>query len=83
MANNIDLNPLTTTTVVSGSAGGMLSPFITVVNNPLSLCFPDLTIIANTIVLAFIGASVGYFTKLIWDKITNSKTVKKKSINKD
>jgi hypothetical protein len=68
------MNPLTTSTVAGGSAGGILSTCIHVISMPLSvLGLPNLPMILNTVVLAFIGATVGYFTKLVWDKIFDNK----------
>jgi hypothetical protein len=64
------MNTLTTSSVAGGSAGGILSTSINIVSMPLSVFgLPDLSMMLNTVILAFIGATVGYFTKLIWDKI--------------
>ena len=64
------MNTLTTSSVDGGSAGGILSTSINIVSMPLSVFgLPDLSMMLNTVILAFIGATVGYFTKLIWDKI--------------
>ena len=77
MPSEIDTSTLTTSSIVGGSAGGILSTSINIVSLPLSvLDLPDLSMILNTVVLAFIGATVGYFTKLIWDKIFKSKSTK-------
>ena len=77
MPSEIDTSTLTTSSIVGGSAGGILSTSINIVSLPLSvLDLPDLSMILNTVVLAFIGATVGYFTKLIWDKIFKSKSKK-------
>ena len=77
MSSEIDTNTLTATSIVGGSAGGILSTSVNIVSLPLSVFgLPDLSMILNTIVLAFIGATVGYFTKLIWDKIFKSKSIK-------
>ena len=70
MSSEIDTSTLTTTSIVGGSAGGILSTSINIVSMPLSVFgLPDLSMILNTVVLAFIGATVGYFTKLIWDSL--------------
>ena len=64
------MDNLTTSSVAGGSAGGILSTSINIVSMPLSVFgLPDLSMMLNTVILAFIGATVGYFTKLIWDKI--------------
>ena len=71
------MDNLTTSSVAGGSAGGILSTCFIIVSVPLSvLGMPDLSMILNTVILAFIGATVGYFTKLVWDKLfTNKKRI--------
>jgi hypothetical protein len=60
MSIEIDTSTLTATSIVGGSAGGILSTSVNIVSLPLSFFgLPDLTMILNTIVLAFIGATVG------------------------
>ncbi len=74
---NIDFNSTTTTSIAGGSAGGLLSTSFNVISIPISVIgFPDLSMILNTVILAFIGATVGYFTKLVWDKIVLCKKTK-------
>lgn len=77
MTNDFDINTLTATSIAGGSAGGILSTCVNIVSVPLSVFgMPDLSMILNTVILAFIGATVGYFTKLVWDKLfTNKKRI--------
>ena len=58
---------------MSGGAIGSLSSegFDTLNGTMLSTTFPSLEAIINTVILAFIGATIGYFAKLLYDFIIN------------
>ncbi len=54
---------------ISGGAIGSISSggFDTFNGTMLSIMFPTCETIINTIILAFIGATIGYFAKLLYD----------------
>ena len=58
---------------VSGGVIGSLSSegFDTFNNTLLAVTFPSLEATINTVILAFIGATIGYFAKLLYDFIIN------------
>ena len=54
---------------VSGGAIGSVSSagFDTFDGTMLSMTFPSIEALINTIILAFVGATIGYFAKLLYD----------------
>lgn len=64
----------TGSTIAGGAVGGAASTSVHVINISVFAGLPSFEMMLNTIILAAIGATVGYFIKLAWDKLLKRKS---------